>query len=134
VAAAVPLSTKVTTKVNAVARKAHWKTITGSVNIVNKGLGHTKVQLFVGKSKNLALTRPKATVYTKADGTYRVTLRLSKGTWYVRAKASTPYRDITTGGGCTTVQDSLATKNCVDATLSPFIVLSKPLTKILIRS
>lgn len=133
VAAAVPLSTEVTMKVNAVPKHRFWKTITGSVNIADKGLGHVKVQVFVGHSRKLALNRPKATVWTKADGSYRVVLRLAKGTWYVRTKASTPYRDVTAGGGCSTVTDSLATKNCVDATLSSFVVVSNPLTRLALR-
>jgi hypothetical protein len=71
-------------------------------------------------------------VRTKADGSYRVTLRLAQGLWYARAKASTPYQDITPGGGCTTADPNhLAAKGCVDATLAPFIVTSKPLKSVL---
>ena len=69
---------------------------------------------------------------TKADGSYRVTLRLASGLWYARAKASTPYQDITAGGGCTSADPNhLAGKGCVDATLAPFIVTSKPLKSVL---
>jgi hypothetical protein len=101
------------------------------VTAVSHPLGNIKVQLFVGHSRKLALDRPRVTVRTKANGTYRVTLRLAgKGAWYARAKASTPYQDITAGGGCSSVKDTLAAKTCVDATLAPFIVLTKPLLRV----
>ena len=130
-ASAVPISTQVSLKVNRVVGHAHWVTLTGAVTAARTALGHVKVQVFVGKSKTLALNRPKATVRTAADGTFRVTLRLSKGTWYVRAKASTPYLDITPGGGCKSADvDNLSAKGCVDATLAPFVVVSNPLLRL----
>jgi hypothetical protein len=70
-------------------------------------------------------------VRTKADGSYRVTLHLGRGTWYARAKASTPYLDITAAGCADADSDKLAAKGCVDETLAPFIVQSKPLKQIL---
>ncbi len=114
--------------------KAHtrWVTISGYVTVVNKPLGGVKVQVFVGHQSRLALNKAKATVKTRADGSYRVTLKLGAGHWYARAKASTPYQDITPGGGCSTVQtDAISAKGCVDATLSPFVVLSAPVRKLL---
>jgi hypothetical protein len=130
-ASAVPISTLVSLKVNRVKGHIHWVTLTGSVLAAKSPLGHVKVQIFVGRSKVLALNRPKATIKTKADGTFRVTLRLAKGYWYVRAKASTPYLDITPGGGCKSADtDNLSAKGCVDATLAPFVVVSNPLVKL----
>lgn len=127
-ASAVPISTQVSLKVNRVKGHARWVTLTGSVLAAKSPLGRVKVQVYVGKSKILALNRPKATVRTAANGTFRVTLRLTKGTWYVRAKASTPYLDITPGGGCKSADtDGLSAKGCVDATLAPFVVVSNPL-------
>lgn len=131
-ASAVPVNAQVSMKINPVRNRAHWVTISGFVSAAKAQLGHVKVQVFVGRSSRLALRRPKATVRTKADGSYRVTLRLAKGLWFARAKASTPYQDITAGGGCTTADPNhLAAKGCVDATLAPFIVTSKPLKSIL---
>jgi hypothetical protein len=96
---------------------------------VNTPLAGTKVQVFVGHDRHLNLSKPRATVRTKADGTYRVTLRLAKGAWYARVQASSPYQVIT-ASGCAAVKDSLAATNCADATLSPFIVVSNPLKRI----
>jgi len=130
-AAAVPISTQVSLKVNRVKAHPHWVTLTGTVLAARAPLGHVKVQVFVGRSKLLALNRAKATVRTTAAGSFRVTLRLTKGTWYLRAKASTPYLDITPGGGCKSADtDSLSAKGCVDATLAPFVVVSNPLLKL----
>jgi hypothetical protein len=131
-ASAVPVNAQVSMKVNLVRNHPHWITLTGNVTAARAALAHVKVQVYVGRSSRLALRRPKATVRTKADGSYRVTLRLGKGLWYARAKASTPYQDITAGGGCTTADPNhLAAKGCVDATLAPFVVTSKPLKSIL---
>jgi hypothetical protein len=131
VVAAVPVDAQVTMHATKVRSKKGLYTFTGSVTAVSHALGNVKVQLFVGHSRKLALDRPRATVRTKANGTYRVTLRLAgKGAWYARAKASTPYQDITAGGGCSSVKDTLAAKTCVDATLAPFIVLTKPLLRV----
>jgi hypothetical protein len=131
-ASAVPVNAQVAMKASPVRNHPHWVTITGFVSAANAELGNVNVQVFVGRSSRLALRRPKATVRTKADGSYRVTLRLAKGLWFARAKASTPFRDITAGGGCTSADpDNLAAKGCVDATLAPFIVTSKPLKSIL---
>lgn len=131
VVAAVPVDAQVSMHVSKVRNRAGWHTFTGSVTAASHPLGNVKVQLFVGRSKTLALNRARATVRTKADGSYRVTLHLSAGTaWYARVKASTPYQDITPGGGCASVKDTLAAKTCVDATLSPFIVLSQPLARV----
>lgn len=131
VVAAVPVDAQLTMHATKVRSKKGWYTFTGSVTAVSRPLGNVKVQLFAGHARKLALNRPRATVRTKADGTYRVTLRLTgKGAWYARAKASTPYQDITAGGGCSSVKDTLAAKTCVDATLAPFIVLTKPLMRV----
>jgi hypothetical protein len=131
-ASAVPVSAQVSLKATPVRTRPHWVTITGRVAAAKASLGHVKVQVYVGRSSRLALRRPKATVRTKADGSYRVTLRLAKGLWFARARASTPYQDITPGGGCTTADPNhLAAKGCVDATLAPFLVTSKPLKTIL---
>lgn len=131
VVAAVPVDAQVTMHVSRVRSRKGWYTFTGNVTAVQHPLGNVKVQLFVGHSRTLALNRARATVRTKADGSYRVTLRLTgKAAWYARAKASTPYQDITAGGGCASVHDTLAAKTCVDATLSPFIVLTEPLARI----
>lgn len=131
VAADVPINTQVTMKASHVASKPHWVTLTGFVSVVNHPLAGVKVQVFVGHDRHLNLSRPRATVRTNALGNYRVTLKLT-GTraWYARAKASTPYQDITAGGGCTSVKDNLAATNCADATLSSFIVVSNPLLRI----
>jgi hypothetical protein len=132
VASAVPVSAQVSMKLNRVRNHPRWITVTGNVKAAQTTLAHVKVQLYVGRSSRLALRYPKATVRTKADGSYRVTLRLAKGLWYARAKASTPYQDITPGGGCTTADPNhLAGKGCVDATLAPFVVTSKPLKSVL---
>jgi hypothetical protein len=131
-ASAVPVNAQVSLKVNPVRNHLHWVTITGNVTAAKAALGHVKVQVYVGRSSRLALRRPKATVRTKADCSYRVTLRLASGLWYARAKASTPCQDITAGGGCTSADPNhLAGKGCVDATLAPFIVTSKPLKSVL---
>lgn len=131
-ASAVPISAQVSMNVNRVVNHPHWVTLTGRVSAARNALAGVKVQVFVGHSSRLALNRPKATVRTRADGSYRVTLRLARGTWYARVKAATPYLDITPGGGCTSADpDHLSAKGCVDATLAPFIVLSKPLKQIL---
>lgn len=131
VAAAVPLKTQVTMKVSKVVNHPQWVSLSGSVTAVDKPLGGVKVQLFAGHSTRLALNRPRVTVRTKADGSYRATLHLGTGVWYGRARASAPYRDITPGGGCKSFAGNLAAKGCVDATLSPFIVVSNPLKRIL---
>jgi hypothetical protein len=131
-ASAVPVDAQVTMRINPVRTRPHRVTISGFVSAAKAELGNVKVQIYVGRSSRLALTRPRATVRTKADGSYRVTLRLAQGLWYARAKASTPYQDITPGGGCTTADPNhLAAKGCVDATLAPFVVTSKPLKSIL---
>ena len=131
-ASAVPVNAQVSMKVTPVRNHPRWITLTGHVMAGKAALGHVKVQLYVGRSSRLALRHPKATVRTKADGTYRVTLRLAKGLWFARARASTPYQDITAGGGCTSADpNSLSAKGCVDATLAPFIVTSKPLKSVL---
>ncbi|HEY6961819.1 MAG TPA: hypothetical protein VI408_08045 [Gaiellaceae bacterium] len=132
VASAVPINAQVTMKPHLVKLHARWVTLTGFVTVVNKPLAGVKVQVYVGHQKRIALNRPKATVRTKADGSYRVTLKLGKGHWYARAKASTPYQDITPGGGCSTVQtDAISAKGCVDATLAPFILMSNPVSRLL---
>jgi hypothetical protein len=131
-AAAVPVNAQVTLRSARVKAHTRWVTLSGFVSVVNKPLGGIKVQVFVGHQSRIALNRPKATVKTKADGSYRVTLRLGAGHWFARAKASTPYQDITPGGGCNTVQiDKLSAKGCVDATLAPFIVMSAPVKRLL---
>jgi hypothetical protein len=131
-ASAVPVNAQVSLKAHTVRNHPRWITVTGTVQAAKASLGNVKVQVYVGRSSRLALRRPKATVRTKADGSYRVTLRLARGLWYARAKASTPYQDITAGGGCTTADPNhLAAKGCVDATLAPFVVTSKPLKSIL---
>jgi hypothetical protein len=130
-ASAVPVGTQVSLTSQHVTSRPGSVTLSGAVLVAKKPLGGVRVHLYVGRSPRLALRFPKATVRTKADGTYRVTVRLGKGTWYARAKATSPYLDITPGGGCTTAdRDHLSTKGCVDATLSPFIVQSKPLIRI----
>jgi len=131
VVAAVPVDAQVTMHATKVRAKKGWYTFTGMVTAVSHPLGNVKVQLFLGHQRRLALNRPRATVHTKANGTYRVTLKLTgNGAWYARAKASTPYQDITAGGGCSSVKDTLAAKPCVDATLAPFIVLTNPLLRV----
>jgi hypothetical protein len=131
-AAAVPVNAQVTMKANAVRNHPHWITITGSVTAARAPLGHVKVQVYVGRSSRLALNRPKATVRTAADGSYRVTLRLTRGLWFARVKASTPFQDVTPGGGCTGADpDKLSAKGCTDATLAPFVITSTPLKSIL---
>lgn len=130
VAADVPISTQVTMVSRHVSSKPHWVTLSGRVTAVNQPLAGAKVQLFVGHDRHLNLSRPRATVHTKADGTYRVTLKLpGKGAWYARAKASSPYRDIT-ATGCAALKDNVAATNCADATMSAFIVVSNPLKRI----
>lgn len=130
-ASAVPISAEVTVKAHRVTAHARWITLTGSVTVVDKPLAGVKVQIFVGRQRHIALNRPKATVKTKADGSYRVTLKLTSGHWWARAKASTPYQDITPGGGCKSVQtDALSAKGCVDATLAPFAVMSTPVSRL----
>jgi hypothetical protein len=130
-ASAVPVSAQVSMKVSRVARASRTVTLTGNVTAARAALGGVRVQLFAGRSSRLALNRPRATVRTKADGSYRVTLHLGRGTWYARAKASTPYLDITAAGCADADSDKLAAKGCVDETLAPFIVQSKPLKQIL---
>jgi hypothetical protein len=131
-AATVPVNVQVAMKVNAVRNHPHWITLTGYVTAGQTTLANTKVQVYVGHSSRLALNRPKATVRTKADGSYRVTLRLARGLWFARAKASSPYQVTTANGGCTGADtDNLSAKGCTDATLAPFIVTSKPLKSIL---
>jgi hypothetical protein len=131
VASAVPIAAQVTVVSRPVARKSGWVTFSGFVTAARHPLGHVKVQLFVGHQRRLALNRPRATVRTRADGTYRVTLRLTgKRAWYARAKASTPYQDITAGGGCSVTPGAvpdISTKGCRDATLAPFTVVSTPI-------
>ncbi len=129
VAAAVPIKAQVTMTVTKVAGNPRRVTFAGVVTVVNKPLGGVKVQLFVGHQRKLALNRPRVTVRTRADGSYRVTMRLGAGAWYARARASTPYQDITSGGGCKAFADNLAAKGCVDATLAPFTVVN-PLKRI----
>ena len=130
VAADVPISTQVTMIARHVPHKAHWVTLSGRVTIVNQPLGGVKVQLFVGHDRHLALNRPRVTVKTKANGTYRVTLRVTgRRAWYARAQASSPYRDFT-AQGCASLQDNVAATNCADATLSAFVVVSNPLKRI----
>jgi hypothetical protein len=134
VASAVPIAAQVTVRSKRVAGKPGWVTFSGFVTAASHALGNVKVQLFVGHQKRLALSRPRATVRTKADGTYRVTLRLTgKRAWYARAKASTPYQDITAGGGCSVTPGAvpdIATKGCRDATLAPFTVVSNPIKRV----
>jgi hypothetical protein len=131
VASAVPIGAQVSLKSTRVRSRPGWVTLSGAVLVARKPLGGVKVHVYVGRSQRLALRVPKATVRTKADGTYRISLRLGTGTWYARAKATSPYLDITPGGGCTTAdRDHLSRKGCVDATLSPVTVQSKPLTRI----
>lgn len=131
VAADVPINTQVTMKAIHVRNKPHWMTFTGFVSVVNHPLAGVKVQLFIGHDRHLNLTRPKAIVRTGAQGNYRVTLKLpGNRAWYARAKATSPYKDITAGGGCASVKDNLATTNCADATLSSFIVVSNPLLRV----
>lgn len=127
-ASAVPVNAQVSMKLSPVRSHPRWITVTGHVMAARTALPGVKVQVYVGRSSRLALRRPKATVRTKADGSYRVTLRLARGLWFARAKASTPYQDITAGGGCTSADPNhLSGKGCVDATLAPFVVTSKPL-------
>ena len=130
VASAVPIAAQVTVASERPVGKAGWVTVSGFVTAARHALGHVKVQVFAGHQRRLALNRPRATVRTKADGTYRVTLHLTgKGAWYLRAKASTPYQDITAGGGCSVTPGAvpdIATKGCRDATLAPFTVVSSP--------
>lgn len=130
-AAAVPINAQVTMKGALVRNHARWVTLSGTVTVVSKPLAHVRVQVFVGHQKTIALNRPKAIVRTNANGAYRVTLKLGKGRWYARVKASTAYQDITAGGGCATASsDTISAKGCVDATLSPFIVLSHPVLRL----
>jgi hypothetical protein len=126
VVAAVPVAPQVTMHVTKL--QHGWYALSGTVTVVNHPLGNVKVQLFIGHSNRLALSRPRKTLRTKINGHFVAAVKLGKGPWYARAKASTPYQDITAGGGCKTVSDTLAAKPCVDATLSPFIVVSNPLT------
>ena len=131
VVAAVPVAAQVTMHAVKLRNRPGWYAVSGSVTAVSHALGNVKVQLFAGHQRKIALNRPRATVRTKADGTYRVVVHLiGKGAWFARVKASTPYQDITAGGGCSSVTDNLAAKPCVDATLSPFIIVSNPLTRI----
>lgn len=130
VASAVPVSTHVSLKA-ASAAGTRRVTLSGSVLAARAALAGVKVRIFVGRSSRLALNRPRAIVRTAADGSYRITLTLAKGVWYARAKAATSYLDITPGGGCDTADsDKLSAKGCMDATLAPFLVVSKPLKRI----
>jgi len=131
VTADVPISTQVTMNAAHVKNKAHWVTFTGKVTAVDEGLSNVKVQLFVGHDRHLNLSKPRATVHTKADGTYRVTLKLTgRRAWYARVKASSPYRDVTATGCAAVAGDNLAATNCVDATMSSFEVVSNPLKRV----
>lgn len=130
-AAAVPINAQVTMKGTLLHNHARWVVLTGTVTIVNTPLAHVRVQVFVGHSKTIALNRPRAVIRTNANGQYRVTLKLGKGQWYARVKASTAYQDITPGGGCAAANtDAISAKGCVDATLSPFIVMSHPVLRL----
>jgi hypothetical protein len=129
VAAAVPIDPQVTLKA-VHAGRSRRVTLSGFVTAVSTPLAGVKVQVFVGRQKRIALTRPRATVRTKTDGSFRVTLPLGAGHgWYARVRAATPYLDITSSG-CAAAQDTLAAKGCVDATLSPFAVTSHPALRV----
>lgn len=130
VASAVPISPQVTLNGSRAAVSSSRATLAGTVTVAKQTLGNVRVQLFVGHSRRVALERPAATVRTRADGSYTASVKLTgDGPWYVRAKASTPFRDITPGGGCSSSQ-AFAPKGCVDATLAPFTVLSTPVGRI----
>jgi hypothetical protein len=133
VAAAVPISPEVSLQATHQGSSPHLVTFSGFVHVVNQPLGHVKVQLFLSHSKRIALNTPTATVWTAADGSYSITRKLAgSGPWYVRVKASTPFRDITPGGGCLSLQSpKLSAKGCVDATLEAFVVLSTPVKRAL---
>lgn len=130
VASAVPVSPQVTLKAKRLSPLRVL--VTGRVQVVRHPLGGIRVQVYAGPQKRLRLSRPRAVVRTRADGTYRVVLHLRKGYWWLRAEASTPYRDITPGGGCTPSAGTptLGGRGCVDATLSPFVIVSKPVTHV----
>lgn len=130
VVSSVPLNIQVTTKVARIKSNARWVAFTGFVTVADQPLSGVRVQLFVGKQKQLNLARPAATVRTKANGSYRVVLRLKKGSWWVRAKATSPYQDITPGGGCATVKPTISAGGCVDATLTSFIVLNPTVRRV----
>jgi len=125
VAAAVPIDAQTTMKWER-ARQGYI-TFSGKVSVVNQPLAGVKVQIYAGHSAKLAASRARATVRTNANGTYRVTVHLTgNALWYARARASTPYRDITAGGGCSAAAEPvLAAQNCVDATLAPFNLLTR---------
>ncbi len=131
VTSAVPLSPQVTA-VPTRAPGSRVVTVAGKVTAAGQPLGNVRVQVFVGHQKRIRLNRANAVVRTKADGTYTATLRVSPGTHWLRAKAETSYRDITQGGGCAQKPGTpkLASNGCVDATLAPFIVLSKPVKQL----
>jgi hypothetical protein len=132
VASAVPLNTQVTTNVSKTRRTGRWVNFSGNVTVANHPLAAVKVMLFVGHQKHVALNRPKAVVKTKADGSYRVLLRLGPGHWWVRTKATSPALDITPGGGCTETpgEPRLGAKGCVDATLTAFEVLNPTVRRV----
>jgi hypothetical protein len=130
-ASAVPIGARVSLKTSRTRSRPGWVTVSGTVLAAKTPLAGVKVRVYIGRSHRLALRFPKVTTTTKADGTYRATLRLGGGTWYARAKASSPYLDITPGGGCRSADhDHLSAMGCVDATLSPIVVQSKPLSRI----
>jgi hypothetical protein len=130
VASAVPISAQVSARSTRLG--AHIVRISGHVLAGTHPLAGVRVQVFVGRQQRVALNRPAATTRTRADGTYSVTVRVARGVHWLRAKASTPYLDITPGGGC--AQEAgvpqLAGRGCVDATLAPFVVVSKPVLRL----
>jgi hypothetical protein len=132
VASAVPLNTQVTTDVSKTKRTGRWVNFSGTVTVATHPLAGVKVMLFLGHQRHVALTRPRAIVKTKADGSYRVLLHLGKGHWWVRTKATSPALDITPGGGCTQTanEPKLGAKGCVDATLTPFEVLNPTVRRV----
>ncbi len=131
-AAAVPIDAQVTLTSHRLAG-SRLVTIAGRVSVVDQPLAGVQVQIFAGHSRRLALNKPRATVRTGADGSYKVTLRLGRGAWYARAKAATPYQVLASPtDACSSAPGtSFAAKGCVDATLAPFVVTSAPIARVL---
>jgi hypothetical protein len=123
--ALVPLNVQLSVTPKRVAGK-RWVTFTGSLLGAQEPLGNVRVRFYAQHSARINLARrPAATVRTKADGTYRVTLRLGRGPWFVRAQAAAPTRDATATGCSLAGEPTAGAKGCVSATMTPFTVRTR---------
>ncbi len=130
VAAAVPVAPQVTLRWHRL--NGTTVIVSGRVTAANQSIRGVKVQVYAGANKRLQLSHPSGVARTNAVGQYVIRLHAKPGSWWVRAKATTPYLALTDRKPCASatagLPSNITDKGCVDTTLSPFRVLSTPVS------